>query len=76
MKLSVVASLYTLIAVLSASSFEPADFNVTEALIKNGVDVASVPGLGDLLKRSSAGNCGVAVCSMLKKLNSSPKRHD
>jgi hypothetical protein len=73
MKLSVTPLQYTLIAATLASSFEPADFNVTEALIKNGVDVSSVPGLTGLSKRSSTGKCSFAVCFMLRTLKSASR---
>lgn len=42
--------------------FEPSDFNVTEALIANGVDVAALPELTNLTeKRSLFSPCAVAV---------------
>ena len=33
--------------------FEPADFNVTEALIDNGINVPTIPELAGLAARSS-----------------------
>lgn len=44
----------------TASVIEPADFNVTEALLEQGVDVSQLPGLSDLTKRSELG-CSIAV---------------
>ncbi|KAH7392322.1 FAD binding domain-containing protein [Phaeosphaeria sp. MPI-PUGE-AT-0046c] len=53
------------LATALASDFEPADFNVTEALIASGVDVASIPGLAGLVERSSNKACTIA-CNTLK----------
>ncbi|KAF9880572.1 FAD binding domain protein [Colletotrichum karsti] len=47
-----------------ASVIEPSDFNITEALLEQGVDVAELPGLSDLTKRSELG-CSIA-CNSLK----------
>lgn len=44
----------------NCSTFEPVDFNVTEALIDTGVNVSAIPGLSGLVERSS-GACSVAV---------------
>ena len=41
--------------------FEPADFNGTEALIKNGVNVSAIPGLSELVDRSLLNGCSIAV---------------
>lgn len=44
--------------------FEPADFNITEALLGNGVDVSEIPGLSDLSglsERSLLSGCSIAV---------------
>lgn len=47
---------------LAQGSFEPPDFNITEALIGNGVDVSSIPELEPLIeKRSLSSPCAVAV---------------
>ena len=43
--------------------FEPADFNVTEALIGNGVNVSAIPELAGLVVRSSSKGCSIAVSS-------------
>jgi hypothetical protein len=41
--------------------FEPVDFNVTEALIENGVNVSAIPDLAGLVVRSSLKGCSIAV---------------
>ncbi|KAH3957243.1 hypothetical protein HBI70_237070 [Parastagonospora nodorum] len=53
--------------VIAQEVFEPADFNVKEALLKNGVDVADLPELSQLGKRSSMSRCEVA-CNSLQKI--------
>ena len=45
-----------------SQTFEAPDFNVTEALIAQGVDVTSLPGLSGLVGRSSKTACDIAVC--------------
>jgi hypothetical protein len=45
-----------------ASSFEPINFNVTEALLNTGVDVSAIPELSGLVERSSLSACSIAVC--------------
>lgn len=44
-----------------ASAFEPADFNVTKALLDSGVSVTAIPGLAGLVERSSTDACSIAV---------------
>jgi hypothetical protein len=61
MKLTVAASVSAFAAGVLADIFEPADFNVTQALRDNGVDVTAIPGLAGLAERSSAGACSIAV---------------
>ncbi|KAL1798880.1 hypothetical protein ACET3X_002917 [Alternaria dauci] len=51
--------------VVSQSSFEPADFNITEALLKNGVNVSAIPELEPLAERSLLSGCSIA-CNSLK----------
>lgn len=41
--------------------FEPLDFNVTEALIDNGINISAIPELGGLVVRSSTKGCSIAV---------------
>ncbi|KAF2201917.1 FAD binding domain-containing protein [Delitschia confertaspora ATCC 74209] len=49
------------------SEFEPADFNVTEALLQKGIDVSSIPALAGLVERSSPSACSIA-CSSLQTI--------
>ncbi|KAJ4992468.1 FAD binding domain-containing protein [Stagonosporopsis vannaccii] len=48
----------------SQSTFEPTDFNITEALLANGVDVSALPELAPLVDRASTSGCS-AACSSL-----------
>lgn len=67
MKISLLALLgLAPFGVIAQDVFEPADFNVKEALLKNGVDVADLPELSQLGKRSSISRCGVAVSGIIK----------
>ncbi|KIX97936.1 uncharacterized protein Z520_06014 [Fonsecaea multimorphosa CBS 102226] len=49
------------------NTFEPPDFNVTEALINQGVNVSALPELDSLTKRSSLSACSIA-CDTLSIL--------
>ncbi|KIW75662.1 hypothetical protein Z517_10404 [Fonsecaea pedrosoi CBS 271.37] len=49
------------------SSFEPPEFNVTQALIDQGVNVSALPELASLSKRSSISPCSIA-CDSLRLL--------
>jgi hypothetical protein len=40
---------------------EPLDFNVTEALLDNGINVSAIPDLAGLVVRSSLSGCAIAV---------------
>lgn len=52
----------TATALAAEAAFEPSDFNATEALINNGVDVASIPELAPLIEaRSLPEPCYIAV---------------
>jgi hypothetical protein len=42
-------------------TFEAPNFNVTEALIENGVNVSAIPELAGLVVRSSLNGCSIAV---------------
>lgn len=46
---------------LLAQGFEPADFNVTEALLKNGVAACALPQPSELDDRSPLSGCKAAV---------------
>lgn len=52
------------VASVASQIFEPADFNVTEALIKQGVNVSAIPQLSGLIERSSDFGCNTAVSSI------------
>jgi len=60
-------SLGALIAVVLAQNgtFEPADFNVTEALISNGVNVSAIPELAGLAERPALSGCSIAASASL-----------
>lgn len=50
--------------------FEPVDFNVTAALLKNGVDISSISELSNVVaKRSVSSQCAVAVSSSILSLS-------
>ncbi|CAN9152973.1 unnamed protein product [Alternaria alternata] len=55
--------------------FEPADFNVTEALMNDGVDVSAIPELAGLVVRSSSKGCSIA-CDSLKLVFGANKTFD
>ena len=61
--MKVIFQLSALAAFVSAQTgiFEPADFNVTRALIANGVNVSAIPELAALTERSLLSECSIAV---------------
>jgi hypothetical protein len=63
MKATSFLPLGALVAAVSAQAdiFEPADFNVTEALIANGVNVSAIPELAGLVERTLLSGCSIAV---------------
>jgi hypothetical protein len=63
MKATSFLQLGALVAAVSAQTdvFEPADFNVTKALIANGVNVSAIPELAKLTERTLLSGCSVAV---------------
>lgn len=67
MKASIPASFGALAAcAASQNAFEPSDFNVTEALIANGVNVSALPDLAAFNeKRSLSSPCTAAVRILL-----------
>jgi hypothetical protein len=68
MKAGLLFSLGTCAATLAQDVFEPSDFNVTEALIANGVNVSAIPELAALTeKRSLSSPCSIAVSHMFLK---------
>jgi hypothetical protein len=52
--------------IIAQDIFESADFNVAEALLANGVDVAALPGLSGLGARSVVDGCSVTVSDYLQ----------
>ncbi|RAQ98719.1 FAD-binding domain-containing protein [Stemphylium lycopersici] len=59
-------SLTTLVAgVVSQATFEPANFDVTEALLSNGVNVSALPELANFAEKSLLSGCSTA-CNSLK----------
>lgn len=55
-------------SVFAQDAFEPLSFNVTEALIENGVDISALPELAGLIeKRSLFSPCAVAVSAVLSR---------
>ncbi|CAN9213634.1 unnamed protein product [Alternaria sp. RS040] len=55
-------ALVAFVAFVSAQTgvFEPADFNVTKALIANGINVSAIPQLSGLVERTSLSSCSIA----------------
>ncbi|KAI4711693.1 hypothetical protein J4E89_003134 [Alternaria sp. Ai002NY15] len=51
---------------VAQDAFEPTDFNVTEALFANGVNVSALPDLAALLEKRSLSSPCIAACSSLK----------
>ena len=41
--------------------FEAPDFNITEALLANGVNVSALPELAPLVERTLSSGCAIAV---------------
>ncbi|CAI6336543.1 unnamed protein product [Periconia digitata] len=65
MKHAFLVSLSALAAgALAQDTFEPSDFNVTEALVTAGVNVSDIPQLAALTRRSSPGACKIACSSL------------
>jgi hypothetical protein len=52
--------------VSAQDAFEPSGFNVTEALVENGVDFSALPELAVLVEKRSLSNpCAIAVGTAL-----------
>ncbi|CAO2647390.1 Nn.00g083120.m01.CDS01 [Neocucurbitaria sp. VM-36] len=63
------ASFFTLGAIAAGvfaqeGIFETVDFNITEALIENGVNVSAIPELASLAERSLLSGCSIACTSL------------
>lgn len=54
-------AILTSAACVLSQSFEPADLNITEALLKNGIDASALPGPSALAERTSFSGCTAAV---------------
>jgi hypothetical protein len=72
MKTHLLVSFGALVAnVFAQDAFEPSDFNVTEALVANGVDVSAIPQLANLTEKRSLFNpCATAVGCRAPKFGS------
>jgi hypothetical protein len=72
--------LAALASFVASQTFEASDFNVTEALLAQGVNVSALPELVDLVERSSNLACNIAVRSVsflpdILQTNISPSAH-
>ncbi|KAF2850316.1 FAD binding domain-containing protein [Plenodomus tracheiphilus IPT5] len=65
MRINRVLSISALAANALSSTFEPADFNITEALLGNGVNITAFPELAGLVERSDLKACSIA-CNALR----------
>jgi hypothetical protein len=59
---SIVSFVAFAVGVASQAIFEPSDFNITKALLNNGVNVSAIPQLVPFVERSLLSGCSVAVC--------------
>jgi hypothetical protein len=50
-----------LASLVASQAFETSDFNVTEALLDQGVNVSALPELAGLVERASNLACNIAV---------------
>ena len=57
----IIALVFTSAGVWAQDVFEPPNFNVTEALLNNGVNVSAIPDLAKLAERSLSSGCSIAV---------------
>jgi hypothetical protein len=53
--------------IIAQDVFEPADFNVTEALLANGVNVSGLPELSEIGARSILSGCSITVSECLAR---------
>ncbi|KAJ8113339.1 hypothetical protein OPT61_g4507 [Boeremia exigua] len=61
---AIIPSLALVAGVASQGTFEPADFNIAEALLQNGVNVSALPDLASLVDRASTSGCSAACKSL------------
>jgi hypothetical protein len=52
--------------------FEVLDFNITEALLANGINVSSLPELAPLVERTLFSGCSIAVSTFLTRVILNP----
>lgn len=55
----------------TADGFEAPDFNITEALIRNGINISAIPELSGLTERTLLSGCSVAVCPPARSIGHS-----
>ncbi|OSS50293.1 hypothetical protein B5807_04791 [Epicoccum nigrum] len=60
----VAIAILTSAACVLSQNFEPAGFNITEALLKNGIDASVLPGPSALAERTTSSGC-TAACTTL-----------
>jgi hypothetical protein len=65
MRVSSIIPLGFMPGIIAQDVFEPADFNVAEALLDNGVNVSALPELSELGARSRLSGCSIIVSDNL-----------
>jgi hypothetical protein len=60
--------IHIIAAGVMSQTFEPSDFNITEALIAQGINVSALPELTALERRSSDLACNIAVSTLPSRL--------
>jgi hypothetical protein len=60
--------IHIIAAGVMSQTFEPSDFNITEALIAQGINVSALPKLTALERRSSDLACNIAVSTLPSRL--------
>jgi hypothetical protein len=71
MRVSTFFPAFALVARIHAQTgeFEAPDFNITEALIANGINVSTLPELAPLVERTLFSGCSVAASIYLSKMS-------
>jgi hypothetical protein len=69
MRVSTFFPAFALVARIHAQTgeFETPDFNITEALIANGINVSALPELAPLVERTLLSGCSIAVSFICQK---------
>jgi hypothetical protein len=62
--LSAIFALSTGVIAQAGDVFEALDFNITEALIHNGVNISAIPELGNFVERTLLSGCSTAVSQL------------